>query len=485
MTLEAAKLAAMSAIPLDRELAIDPRSLPSLRDGSFLRPRSLGPDAKSFSPPPPPFSLQGSVAVVTASGPLLQTAFDCGWFSIDGYDAVLSRMQSAIADPRVSAVVMAIDSPGGECAGLFDCVRQLRAMSAASKKPFVAVANEWMTSAAYALACSCAQILCPDTGSLGSIGVIQGRADWSAANAQDGYLVTMIASGKRKTDYNGNVPLTDDARAAIQSSVDQLAGIFAADVSGARGISAKTVLGFEAGIFAGADAVANKLADAVGNVASAIAVATSLAGKNSKSIGRAGATQQTKQKQEPRMETVLRALGLKDSATEAEALAAVQKLASFHAMAAQSTGLEGDEILGALEGLKAKAARCDELESERAEIKKTEKKRERADLVAKGEAAGQLTPAMVANWVPKLGNKQLRGFLKTAPVIEALVTKERKEPKHEGTTSAPSVDVGNKKWSELSSMEKHNLAVTNLALANVLRAQAGLGPLDPIPHAKH
>jgi ClpP class serine protease len=52
----------------------------------------------------------------------------------------------------VRGVVMEIDSPGGEVAGMFDLVDRLVSLRATAGKPLWAVASESATSAAYAIA---------------------------------------------------------------------------------------------------------------------------------------------------------------------------------------------------------------------------------------------------------------------------------------------------------------------------------------------
>ena len=83
------------------------------------------------------FSLQASepamsrdergVAVVSIMGPLSQRAdeYDCGFG--DGYDKITARVQRACDDASTRALVLRIDSPGGDVAGLQEAVRQMRA----------------------------------------------------------------------------------------------------------------------------------------------------------------------------------------------------------------------------------------------------------------------------------------------------------------------------------------------------------------------
>lgn len=204
------------------------------------------------------YDLHGSVACVTVRGPLMHHC-DPFW---DSYDAVVERVRCAL-DSTAPVVLLAIDSPGGLVAGCLDAAREIRAMARAAGKTVVAYADEQATSAAYALACSADAVFMPQTGVVGSIGVIETLTDVSAQLAAMGVQVTAITSGARKADGNPQIPLTDEARAAIQSHVDNLAGAFFGLVAEMRGLAPDLLAQFEAACFNGVDAVNAGLADGV------------------------------------------------------------------------------------------------------------------------------------------------------------------------------------------------------------------------------
>ena len=49
-------------------------------------------------------------------GPLAQR----GWFCIEGYDTVADHLTQALADPRVTSVLLRLNSPGGAAAGVVE-----------------------------------------------------------------------------------------------------------------------------------------------------------------------------------------------------------------------------------------------------------------------------------------------------------------------------------------------------------------------------
>lgn len=273
---------------LSRPLLLDQRSLAPVRAAAGFRPRASSRSSDDGAGPEP-FERDGDVAVVSITGPLSQRAWSCWMFEGDGYDAIVQRVAGALGDSAVRAVVLRIDSPGGEVAGCFEAVRSLRAMASAAGKPMVAYADEMACSAAYAIACACAEVVLPDTGMVGSVGVILTVESYAEQLAAEGVAVNLITSGAAKADGHPAIALADDARARLQADIDQLARVFAAEVSVARPLDPAAVLALEARTFLGETAVAAGLADAVGPLAAAVDRARALASGEAPRAARAPA----------------------------------------------------------------------------------------------------------------------------------------------------------------------------------------------------
>jgi signal peptide peptidase SppA len=262
------------ALPLDRPLAMEPRALEAfLRDGP--RAARLGGDGSAKEAG---YELSDGVAVVPVEGPL----FDRGWsflglVDFEGYDTVAARVRAAMADREARAVVLQFDSPGGMVAGCADGARAIRAAADGAGKPLVAHADELCASAAYWLATAADRIVVPDTGTAGSVGVIAAFPDASARLEREGLRVHVITSGAAKADGHSAVPMSPEARARLQAEVDQLAGVFAADVARRRRMTADAVRALEARVFIGGEAVRAGLADDVGNLDAAVRIARSRA----------------------------------------------------------------------------------------------------------------------------------------------------------------------------------------------------------------
>jgi ClpP class serine protease len=90
------------------------------------------------------------------------------------------------------------------------------------------------------------------------------HVDRSEALAQAGLKPTLIQAGAFKTDYSGLRALPPDAKTRIQSSVDEMHGLFVRTVARHRGLSEAAVRATEGGMFMGRAAVSAGLADGVG-----------------------------------------------------------------------------------------------------------------------------------------------------------------------------------------------------------------------------
>lgn len=364
------------AARMTRPSLLDPRAIDSVLALPFAARDARGARAY-FGDEPDAYSLDhDGVAMVSIDGPLAQRAWSCWMFGGDGYDAIVDRCRAALANPKTSALVLKIDSPGGEVAGCFDAVRTIRSLADRAGVPVVAYADELAASAAYALACAAEAIVLPDSGCVGSIGVITTVLDQTAALERSGFRVHVITSGARKADGHSAVPLSDEARASIQAEIDYLArDVFAPEVAQARGLSVEQVMGLEAACFLGPQAVDAGLADRVGNLGSAVELARELA---------------TTRRSNKKMEKIKGQLGLAPEATDEQVEAALAAQLSFAKVGA-SLGDSGDEASGKLAALREEAAAAPVLREQLAAEKARADSLEKARLLDAAVREGKLT----------------------------------------------------------------------------------------------
>lgn len=186
----------------------------------------------------------GSVAVIPLVGVIshrvniMDDISGGGGASLEMFKA---RLQAAIDDPNIKSIVIDIDSPGGTVDGVPEVSDLI--YGAREKKPIIAVANALCASAAYWIGSAASEFVCTPSGMVGSIGVITAHTDISGLEEKNGIKTTLIAAGKYKAEGSSYEPLNDDARAAIQSVVDEYYGQFVAAVARNRGVEREAVAG--------------------------------------------------------------------------------------------------------------------------------------------------------------------------------------------------------------------------------------------------
>ena len=208
------------------------------------------------------YEIAGGVAIIEVCGTLVQKLGSLRpWSGMTGYDGIRQNFMTAMADPEVKAIMLDIDSPGGEVSGCFDLVDAI--YKARGKKPIWAILNESAYSAAYAIASAADRIVVPRTGGVGSIGVIWMHMDWSKALTAAGFKVTFITYGDLKADGHPEIPLSEDARKRFQADITTMGELFVSTVARNRNISAQAVRDTQAATYLGADGVSHGLADEV------------------------------------------------------------------------------------------------------------------------------------------------------------------------------------------------------------------------------
>lgn len=212
---------------------------------------------------------QSGIAVIPIYGTLVRRTQGLEAQSgLTSYAGIAQSLETALADPSVAAILLDIDSPGGESSGVFDLADRIRAATAI--KPVWAVANDMAFSAAYALGSAASRLIVSRTGGVGSIGVIAMHVDQSVKDQQDGIAYTAVFAGDRKNDLNPHAPISGEAHSFLQGEVNRIYDLFATTVAKHRGMGVNTIKGTQAALFFGADAVASGLADDVGTLDDAI-----------------------------------------------------------------------------------------------------------------------------------------------------------------------------------------------------------------------
>lgn len=208
----------------------------------------------------------GDVAVLEIEGSLVAKGKWTGAYSgMTSYEGINAQISDLRADASVRAVVLEVDSFGGEVAGAFDCAAQIAALSA--EKPVIAILTDHACSAGYLLASAARSIVMPRTGMAGSIGIISMHVDMSRQLDEAGLTVTILTGGKNKADGSPYGPLPKSVADKFRAEMEVLRAEFCAAVGRHRGarFDAAAALATEAETYTGQAALDAGLVDAVAN----------------------------------------------------------------------------------------------------------------------------------------------------------------------------------------------------------------------------
>jgi ClpP class serine protease len=213
---------------------------------------------------PAGYDVIAGIGVISIEGTLLQkTGMLRPFWGFTGYDGIRANFVDALSNPAVKAIVLEVNSGGGEVSGCFDLADTI--YNARGVKPIFAICADQAYSAAYALASAADYITVPRTGGVGSVGIISMITDFSKAIADSGLKIFFVHFGADKAAetravYEGVEP---ELLARIQTDVDMMGQLFAETVARNRGIPQTAVLATQADYYLGDKGVKVGFADAV------------------------------------------------------------------------------------------------------------------------------------------------------------------------------------------------------------------------------
>ncbi|MES0049255.1 S49 family peptidase [Mesorhizobium sp. M0053] len=213
-----------------------------------------------------PFYVVDNVAIIPIEGTLVYKGAFVGSSSGEtSYQGLQTQIARAKNRTDIKGVVFEVDSFGGQGNGAFDTADAMRDLS--KSKPTIAILTDFAYSAGFLLASQARQVVMPEFGGAGSIGVVMLHADFSGNLEQAGIKVTMIHAGKHKVDGNPYQPLPDELSARWLAECETMRDRFAGTVAAGRGkrFSKAAALKTEAECFNASDALRLGLVDAVGN----------------------------------------------------------------------------------------------------------------------------------------------------------------------------------------------------------------------------
>lgn len=146
----------------------------------------------------------------------------------------VEKLRLAEADPEVRAVIVRIDSPGGDVTTSDILYHELAGFKARKKVPVVAAFMGVAASGGYYLASAADVIVAHPTSITGSIGVISLHVSLAGLMEKVGVKVEVVKSGPSKDMGSPFRNMTDDDRKLFQSLIDQFYARFVSVVAEGR-----------------------------------------------------------------------------------------------------------------------------------------------------------------------------------------------------------------------------------------------------------
>jgi protease-4 len=215
------------------------------------------------------------IGVVIASGEMLDGKQPPGTI---GGESTAALLRTARQDEDIRAVVLRVDSPGGSVLASEQIFREVRALKAAGK-PVVVSMSDVAASGGYYISAPADEILASANTITGSIGVFAALPTFSRTLARLGVNVDGVSTTPLAGSARLDRPLSPEAGAVLQSTVDHVYGEFVDHVASGRGKSHEAIDAIAQGrVWAGVDARSNGLVDGFGGYGDAVAAAAKRAG---------------------------------------------------------------------------------------------------------------------------------------------------------------------------------------------------------------
>lgn len=215
--------------------------------------------------------LEGVITSMKAGG-LLQNA-------VSGVEGLKQGLEQAVKDEDVKAIVLRVNSPGGEVTAsdiLYAAVKK-----AAAEKPVVVYMDSVAASGGYYVACGATKVVASETTLTASIGVIMESMSYHEMFGKVGLGTETFKSGPFKDTLSGARPMREEERQYVQGLVDAMYDRFLGIVSAARGVPKETLRNTVADgrVVTGRQALEAKLVDQIGYIEDAYALAKELSGE--------------------------------------------------------------------------------------------------------------------------------------------------------------------------------------------------------------
>ncbi|GAX84081.1 hypothetical protein CEUSTIGMA_g11505.t1 [Chlamydomonas eustigma] len=225
---------------------------------------------------PSAFGLKGKkrIVVLRTSGAIVGRS--SGTSSAITPDGLIPRLKALAKDKSVAAVVLRVDSPGGDALASDLMWREIRKLG--ERKPVVASMGDVAASGGYYLSMACKTIVAEPLTITGSIGVVTGKFNLAEFYEKIGYNKTILSKGRYAELLADNRPFSQEEQALFDNAAQHAYESFRDKAAMSRGMEIEAMQEVAQGrVWTGAAALQRGLVDALGGVNKAVAIAKQLA----------------------------------------------------------------------------------------------------------------------------------------------------------------------------------------------------------------
>ncbi|MCW8797162.1 MAG: signal peptide peptidase SppA [Chlorobium sp.] len=226
-----------------------------------------------------------SIAVITASGLIVRSSDDVMAGTEQSFDeeTLRSSVQAALDDQSVKAIVLRIDSPGGDALASVNMLQILD--SAKVKKPIVASMSSVAASGGYMIALAADTVFAEPLSLTGSIGVYALKPEISKLQEKIGLKREVFTRGDNADAFTVFKPLDEAGFAKFMETTGWIYNDFLSKVARSRKMTREEVEDVAGGrVWTGEMAVKNGLVDRIGGLKEAVSAAQRMAGMDSSAV---------------------------------------------------------------------------------------------------------------------------------------------------------------------------------------------------------
>ena len=212
------------------------------------------------------------IEVIRVEGAIVSGRSRRGLSTVAGADTIVAQLRGASADGAVKAIVVRVESPGGD--GLASDLIWRAVVRARASKPVVVSMGDYAASGGYLAAAGADAIVAEPSTLTGSIGVFVLKPELSGLLAKLGVARAAWARGDLAQLESVGRPWSEKERRAVEKQIDGFYRMFVDRVAEGRKLSREVVEAAAGGrVWTGRQALERGLVDRLGSLDDAIALA--------------------------------------------------------------------------------------------------------------------------------------------------------------------------------------------------------------------